>query len=235
MVTPSYRRRVAAAIELVQRAWTELADAETAAAMARYLKTEMPFYGVKSPVRRPVYREVRARLQPETDEEYAHVVRAFWRLPHREEKYLAIGLAGDYRHFNTSKHLDLHRDIIVEGAWWDFVDPVAVKCVGRALLAERSVVAPVMEEWVESTDFWLRRSALLAHLGHKERTDEAVLFDHCLRLAHENEFFIRKAIGWVLREYAKTAPVSVARFVVEYRDRWSGLTFREATKHLQVE
>ena len=197
MVTASYRRRVTEAIEFVQEAWAKLADSEYAAAMAAYMKTDMPFYGIKKPQRVPVHREVRKRLRPETDDEYDHVVRSFWRLPHREEKYLAIAFAGDYRSFNTSRHLGLYRHLVVDGAWWDFVDPVAGKCVGRALLDERPVVAPVMEEWVESDDMWLRRSALLAHLGHKDRTDEDVLFDHCLRLADEKEFFIRKAIGWV--------------------------------------
>lgn len=234
MVATAYEARVATAVAGVQDEWSALADPSTAEAMAAYMKTDMAFYGIKSPQRAPAYRTVLRLLEPTTDVEYEYAVRAFWELPHREEKYLAIGLAADWRAMVGARHLPLYRDLIVEGAWWDFVDPVAAKCVGKALLDEREVVAPVMERWVDDDDMWLRRSALLAHLGHKGRTDEATLFEHCLRLSGETEFFIRKAIGWVLREYAKTAPDNVARFVVEHRDRWSGLTFREATKHLSL-
>jgi 3-methyladenine DNA glycosylase AlkD len=230
----TYVARVADAVAAVRHEWSELADPATAEAMAAYMKSDMPFYGIKAPVRKPTARRVRDALRPTTDAEYVHLVRNFWRLPHREEKYLAIGLAGDYRGFITSRHLGLYRDLIVDGAWWDFVDPVAAKCVGRTLLHERSVVAPVMDKWIAGDDMWLRRSALLAHLGHKSATDAVTLFEHCLRLAHEQEFFIRKAIGWVLREYAKTDPSAVTEFVLAHRDRLSGLTFREATKHLAV-
>lgn len=234
MASTIYESEVADAVEFVQETWAALADSETARAMAAYMKTDMPFYGIKKPERAPVYREVKKRLRPSSDAEYDHVVRSFWALPHREEKYLAMTLASDYVAFNTSRHLDLYRDLIVDGAWWDFVDHVAGKSVGHVLLNERNVTSPVMEEWVEDENLWLRRSALLAHLGHKDRTDETVLFDHCLRLAGEKEFFIRKAIGWVLRQYARTAPDTVRDFVLENRERWSGLTFREATKHLDV-
>ncbi len=230
----AYVRRVADAVAMVQEEWSALADPANAAAMAAYMKTDMPFYGIKSPDRKPMARRIRDELPPASDAEYDHLVRTFWRLPHREEKYLAMGLASDHRRFMTSRHLGLYHDLIVEGAWWDFVDHVAAKCVGSALRREREVVAPVMERWVAADDMWLRRSALLAHLGHKSDTDVSSLFDHCLRLAHEQEFFIRKAIGWVLREYAKTDPDAVLEFVTSHRDRLCGLTFREATKHLDV-
>ena len=114
------------------------------------------------------------------------------------------------------------------------MDDVASNLVGRLLLENRDRIVPVMERWIDDGNMWIRRSALLAHLKHKGATDEATLFDHCLRRAHEPEFFIRKAIGWVLREYAKTAPDAVAGFVLDHREAWSGLTFREATKHLDV-
>lgn len=227
-----YVERVADAIAMVQAEWSALADRDNAAAMAAYMKTDMPFYGIKSPDRKPVTRRVRDLLRPQSDDEYDHLVRAFWQLPHREEKYLAMGLASDFRPFMKSRHLGLYRKLIVEGAWWDFVDHVAGKCVGTALLRERAVVAPVLERWVGGDDMWLRRSALLAHLGHKSATDVDTLFDHCLRLAPEQEFFIRKAIGWVLREYAKTDPEVVRAFVIANREGLSGLSIREATKHL---
>ena len=234
MIEASYRERVGEAVDLIAATWGPMGDPEVATAMAAYMKTDMPFYGLKKPERTPLHRQLKRDLTPSSDDEYEHVVRTLWSLPRREEKYLAMTLAWEYRRFNAYRHMDLYRDLIVEGAWWDFVDHVSGKCVGHVLLKERTLTKPLMEEWVESSDMWLRRSALLAHLGHKTDTDEATLFDHCLRLAHEREFFIRKAIGWVLRQYARTAPDSVREFVLDHRDEWSGLTFREATKHLDM-
>ncbi len=138
------------------------------------------------------------------------------------------------RRFITSDNLDLYRRIIVEGAWWDFVDDVAANCVGVVHRKERALMEPVIEAWVDDDFMWLRRTALLSPLKHKSETDYVTLFDHCLRRAHETEFFIRKAIGWTLREYAKTEPDRVRYFLLEHRDRWSGLTLREASKHIDI-
>jgi 3-methyladenine DNA glycosylase AlkD len=91
-----------------------------------------------------------------------------------------------------------------------------------------------MDEWIDDRDMWVRRSALIAPILHKHDTDEQQLFDHCRRRLHETEFFIRKAIGWTLREYARINPAAVKRFALKHRDELSGLSFREATKHLDV-
>lgn len=221
-------------LEFVAKELGKLADAENAKAMAAYLKTDMPFFGVKRPQRDPILKEMMRRYPVTTRREYELGVKELWARPHREEKYLAIALARAVPRYVTPPSLPLYRKLIVEGAWWDFVDDVAVNLVGALLASHRQRLAPVMERWIDHSNMWLRRSALLAHLKHRAATDEAVLFDHCVRLAPEKEFFIRKAIGWVLREYAKTAPEAVAEFVVAHRDALSGLTFREATKHLDL-
>ena len=230
-----FAERVIDAVGYMQEEFLRLSDPLAAAAMAAYMKTDMAFYGVKKPARQPVYRHIKPLVTPADATEYEHVVRVFWELPHREEKYFAMSLASDFKAFITPAAIPLYGSLIVDGAWWDFVDHVAVNCVGPTLLDERPVVKPIMEQWVYDDNMWLRRTALLAHLKHKSATDQDTLFEHCLMLATEKEFFIRKAIGWVLREYAKTRPDEVARFVVQNRKRWSGLTFREATKHLDLQ
>jgi 3-methyladenine DNA glycosylase AlkD len=93
-------------------------------------------------------------------------------------------------------------------------------------------VWPSIDQWIDSSDMWLRRSAIVCQVGAKEQTDSGRLFRYCAARAGENEFFIRKAIGWALREYAKTDSVAVAGFVTEHKDRLSGLSLREATKHI---
>ena len=221
-------------VEFVAAELAALADAEKAAGMAAYMKTDMPFYGVQKRLRTPVFREMKRRYPIDDAPEYEAAVLALWGRPSREEKYLAIGIATGYREFITFDRVPLYRRLIVEGAWWDFVDDVAARCVGPVLLNEREAMAPVIDAWSEDPDMWIRRSAILAHLKHKADTDYEQLFRHCLALAPEREFFIRKAIGWSLREYAKTAPERVRDFALDHREELSGLSFREATKHLEV-
>lgn len=213
---------------------SERADHQKAPRMASYMKTDMPFYGVQKRGRTEVLRGLLARFPVGDNETYRATIAALWNRPHREEKYLAISIAKSYRSFVTSDNIDLYRSLIVEGAWWDFVDDVAAHCVGMVHLRERETMAPIIESWIDDDFMWLRRTALISPLKHKKDTDNATLFDHCLRRAHEKEFFIRKAIGWTLREYAKVQPGLVRDFLIEHRDRWSGLTFREASKRLDI-
>lgn len=216
----------------VQQQLQALANPGKAGPMAAYLKTDMPFYGVQKPDRVPMYKETKKRFRPESQRDYEKAVLALWALPHREEKYAAIAFALQNEIFITTKSLSLYERLIREGAWWDLVDGVAADLVGRVLLEYRGRTRPVIERWIDDHDLWIRRTALIVHLRHKEHTDANQLFDHCLRRAHEKEFFIRKAIGWALREYSKTAPQEVRDFLFENRKVLSGLSFREGAKRL---
>ena len=213
---------------------TKRSDAEKAAGMAAYMKTDMPFYGVQKKGRTEVFRIIKREIPIPDNSTYRAAIEALWAQPHREEKYLAIAIAKSYRDFLTITNLDLYRRLIVEGAWWDFVDEVAIHCVGLVYLNERKETAPTIEAWIDDEVMWLRRTSLISPIKHKAETDYTMLFDHCRRRAHETEFFIRKAIGWTLREYAKTDPDRVRSFLLAHRGEWSGLTFREASKHLDV-
>ena len=219
-------------VRFVQVALSSLADAARAAPMAAYMKTELPFYGVQKTARVPIGRELRDRFPPADRADYRRKVLSLWGLPHREEKYLAIGYAWTFQQHIVFDQIDLFERMIVEGAWWDFVDEIATHVVGKVLLEDRQRMRPVVERWIDDADMWLRRSAILSQNRHKGHTDRAMLFDFCLRQAHEKEFFIRKAIGWALREYARTEPEEVRAFLAEHRDRFSGLSLREAAKHL---
>ncbi len=222
---------------LADRATTALAargDPEAATSMAAYMKTEMPFHGVKKAGRTTVLRKLVAEFPLATHGQYVATVTALWEQPHREEKYLAVAWARHWSRWITPTSLPLYERLIVEGAWWDLVDDVAANLVGTVLLEERVQVRPVLEEWVDDGHLWRRRTAIISQLTHKQETDEEMLFTFSLRRAHEDEFFIRKAIGWALRQYARVAPDAVHAFVLDHRDAWSGLTLREATKHLDV-
>jgi 3-methyladenine DNA glycosylase AlkD len=210
----------------------ERADPARAADMAAYMRTTMPFYGVQADERRKILREARRRFPIDSSVSCRNTVIALWERSHREEKYSAVDLAVDEKRWVSFNHLDLYRRLIVEGAWWDFVDLAAAKLIGRVLSDEPGRMWPILDAWIEDDDMWLRRTAILAQLKHKDATNAGKLFDYCLRRADESEFFIRKAIGWALREYAKTDPDAVRRFLKAHGDALSPLSYREASKHL---
>lgn len=210
------------------------ADPDKAGPMAAYMKTDMPFFGVQKAGRVPILREIKAQFPPANRDEYRTAVLALWQQPHREEKYLAISYAGSFPRFVTLASVPLYRSMIIEGAWWDFVDGIATSLIGTVLFNQRDRMTPKVEAWIDDRDMWIRRTAIIAQLGHKGATDTDLLFDACERRMHETEFFVRKAIGWALRDYAKTDPAAVAGFVTMHRDGLSGLSYREATKHLDL-
>jgi 3-methyladenine DNA glycosylase AlkD len=219
-------------VHFVQAELAARADPVKAAPMQAYMKTDMPFYGVPKPARVPIAKELKRRFPPADTRQYRQNVLALWNLPHREEKYLAVGYARQFPTFVVFEQIDLFERLIVEGAWWDLVDEVASPIVSRIVLMERQQMRPELERWIESPVMWLRRAAIICHNGHKNATDWLQLSDFCLRRAHEKEFFIRKAIGWALREYALTNPEAVRAFLQRHGDQLSGLSYREAAKHL---
>jgi 3-methyladenine DNA glycosylase AlkD len=200
--------------------------------MAAYMKTSMPFYGVPKPAREQIYRELKQRFAVSNRKDYQRAVQGLWRLPHREEKYFAIGLARTWRDFIVPDSIPLYRRLIEEGAWWDFVDEVAAHLVGTVLLHHRKEIAPIMDRWIEHPDMWIRRTAIISQLKHKDKTDHTRLFRYSLAQAAEKEFFIRKAIGWALRQYAYTSPERVRDFITSNRSKLSPLTYREASRVL---
>lgn len=219
-------------VEFVQKHLKAKRNAVKAKEMAAYMKTDMPFYGVQKPERELIYKQIKKDFKPANIKEYEQGVRALWELDHREEKYTALTLACQNDEFITSKSMPLFEDLIREGAWWDFVDVIAIDLVGRAFLKERKLLRPVMYEWIEDDDFWIRRTAIISQNKHKTETDEKQLFHHCLAQAHEKEFFIRKSIGWALRNYSYVEPKNVKRFLNANKDRLSPLSYREGAKQL---
>jgi 3-methyladenine DNA glycosylase AlkD len=217
--------------KFVQSNFKKLADPVKAKPMAQYMKTDMPFYGIQKPDRLPVYKEMAKRFIPHTHLEYKKAVLALWQLPYREEKYAALEYACKFKSFIDSQSLPLYEKLIREGAWWDFVDTLAIHLVGGSLLKEANI-KPVMKKWVEDDDMWIRRSAILSQINHKNKTDEKMLFQFCLAQCHEKEFFIRKSIGWALRSYSYTAPKQVKGFLLNNKNKLSPLTFREGAKQL---
>ena len=228
-MTPGDRER---AVAYVVEALSRASNPEKAVGMQAYMKTGMPFYGVQKAARTLILRQLVHDFPPADLDEYEALVLGLWNLPHREEKYLALAVAQHFSSFVDTASLPLYRRLIVKGAWWDFVDEVATHLIRHLVVNHPEEAWGEVDTWIDDPDMWLRRSAIICQVGAKDRTDAKRLFSFCAGRQDEKEFFIRKAIGWALRDYARTDPEAVAQFVMEHRAQLSGLSFREATKHI---
>ncbi len=224
-------------VRTVRRALAEAADPTKAAAMQAYMKSAMPYRGVSAPVLKRVCRDAFKAHPLVTAAEWQRVVLDLWRhAEFREERYAAVLLtqARSYREFQTYSSLPMLEEMIVTGAWWDFVDTLAGHNLGGILRADPRRMKPLMRRWARDADMWKRRSAILCQLGFKGETDLDLLYD-CIEpnLSHK-DFFIRKATGWALRQYAWTDPKEVRRYVKANKTRLSPLSVREALKNCKV-
>lgn len=195
------------------------------------MKGVVPFLGIPSVERRALSRTVLAGLPRPDEEDCAAVALRCWRLPEREYHYFAVDYLRRHVKRCSSGFLPVARHLITTVSWWDTVDPLAAHVVGGLVAADPGL-RPDMDEWIEDGDLWVARTALLHQLRFKDATDTERLFGYCLRRADHADFFIRKAIGWCLREYAKTDPEAVRTFVTAHRERLAPLSVREALKNL---
>jgi 3-methyladenine DNA glycosylase AlkD len=202
--------------------------------MQRYMKSDMPFYGIAAPRVHAVTRDVVAAHPLADRPEWEGAVRRlFDEATHREEWYVAVGVAGHrrYRHLRTPESLELYRHLAAGAAWWDVVDAVASQ-VGQVLRSHPEDTAGVLRAWSVADDPWLRRVAVLSQLGRRTETDTRLLSELIAPSLTDRGFFLRKAIGWALRDYARTDPDWVRRYVAAHRDQLSPLSVREALKRL---
>jgi len=214
-------------IEAIRSGLAELADPAKAPDMRAYMKSAMPFYGVQKPARAKLARAVLVDL--DSPSAWRDTVLELWHgARFREERYMALAVLGDrrYARFRTLDALGLYEELIVTGAWWDFVDEVAAGPLGD-LLPE---VAAALREWSRDDDLWKRRASIIAQVRRKGETDFTLLTDVIEPNREDREFFIRKAIGWALRAYAWVEPQVVRAYcdTVEL----SPLSRREALKHV---
>ncbi|WP_405829079.1 MULTISPECIES: DNA alkylation repair protein [unclassified Streptomyces] len=218
-------------LDRLTRTYAAAADPARAEAMTAYMKGAAPFLGIPTPLRRERSKGVTRDTPKPSEADCAALALRCWRLPEREYHYFAV----DYlrRHVSrcSSGLLPVVRHLIVTVPWWDTVDLLAAHVVGPLVAADPEL-AEVMDEWIEDEDLWLARAALLHQLRYKAATDAGRLFAYCRRRAGHPDFFLRKAIGWSLREYAKTDPGAVRAFVEAERGVLSPLSVREALKNL---
>lgn len=224
-------------VEAVRSALASAGDPDRAVAQQAYMKSAMPYRGITAPELKALLRPLLADPALELPDRGAWegAVRELWDgATHREERYAATALTGHraYQRWQDPDTLELYRHLVGTGAWWDHVDEIATQRIGPILLSHREEVTPVILDWAQDDDLWLRRTAILSQLTFRERTDLALLRATIEPNLDDTSFWFRKAIGWALRQYARTDPDWVRATVAEYGERLSGLSRREALKHL---
>jgi 3-methyladenine DNA glycosylase AlkD len=218
-------------IELNARLET-LAHKDNAIAMKKYMRNKFEFYGIKSAIRKGAITQHRKELGMIKSQDIDEFVHYCWDNPYREVQYSCIELID--REINPPlERLKLYEWMVLNRSWWDSVDFIAPCLLGRLFSQNPKIIIGNTERFVQSGEIWLQRSALIFQLKYRAKTDLDLLFHHCKSLAQVKEFFIRKAIGWGLRQAGKFFPVEVLNFV--NTTNLSPLSRKEALKHLTKE
>jgi 3-methyladenine DNA glycosylase AlkD len=225
-------RRLVTAVRAVL---AEAGDPAIAEKQQAYMKSAMPYYGLPAPRLKTVLRPLLSGWAPDSRGQWEATILALWdEATHREERYAAIAVARyrPARPWLEPGSMELWRHLVVTGAWWDVVDEVATHLVGDVLLLHRAETTPVLRAWATDDDLWIRRTAVISQVGHQGEVDPSLLRHAVEANVADSTFWLRKAIGWALRDYARTDPDWVRTEVSRLGDRLSGLSRREATKHL---
>ncbi len=212
------------------RLYQQNADPVKAEAQKKYLKDLFPFIGLSSQIRRDLQKTFYSENRYPDRDELFPVVFALWDMPEREYQHTALELLRRYQKKLVKNDIVFIEKLLVQKSWWDTVDGLAAWICGSYFKLFPEMRDEIIEKWMQSGNFWLQRTCLIFQLHYKEDTDTFLLENIIPRLADEKEFFIRKAIGWILRQYSKTNPSWVSAFVE--RQPLSGLSYREATKYI---
>ncbi len=212
------------------------ASPANAGPMRAYMLDQFPFLGIKTPERRSALSPLIRSLKDCGGADLLAAANGAWEMPEREYQYAAVDLLSKYWKKFDTEDIDTMLDLVQRKSWWDSVDALA-GVIGDVLKAAKLRGEDGhgnMDAALESSNMWVRRVAMLHQLGWRDTTDAKRLFRYARTLAHEKEFFIRKAIGWALRDYARHNPVAVTTFLLKERSKLSTLTVREAAKHLDI-
>jgi 3-methyladenine DNA glycosylase AlkD len=219
----------------LRKALQQAGDPVRAPAMQAYMKSVMPYHGVPTPLLRQVCKATFADVQFAATSHWQTQVLDLWRdARFREERYAALYLAGDKRakSFQTPSAMKMYDELIVTGAWWDYVDDIASHRIGPILRDYPATMRRKMLSWSKSNNLWKRRTAIICQLGFKAETDLELLYACIEPSLGSREFFLQKAIGWALRQYAWTDGAEVKKYVRLNRARLSALSCREALKNI---
>jgi len=209
-------------------AFEKHANPSTAAGYKAYMRNKWDYYGMSSPVRRQLVKDFISKAGYPSYELLEEVVYFAWEQPQREWQYVAMEFVAKAVNKSDASMLDLAEWMITNKSWWDTVDYIAPNIAGMLFKKYPTTKMQSIENWMQSENLWLQRSCLIHQLRYNAEADRALLFNICERLAGHPDFFIRKAIGWSLRQYSKAFPEAVIDFVNS--TKLSRLSRKEALK-----
>ncbi len=214
----------------LQKLFEQNADEETASGAKKYMRNLFEFYGIKSPLRKEIYsRFYKENGLPDSDK-IEEIVKDCWQQPQRDFQYFAMEMLKKIAKKAGKERIELYEFIIVNKSWWDTVDLIASNLVGTHFKLFPEMIKPYTSKWIDSDNMWLQRTAILFQLKYKNETNTELLSEFIFKMQGSNEFFINKAIGWVLREYSKTDAGWVLNFTENVT--LNNLSKREALKWL---
>lgn len=207
------------------------AEPENGVPMAKYMKNLFSFFGIKSKPRKDITKEIWKHHKTEVKNNVREIASELFQKKEREFHYSAIEiLIKELKNNYRKEDIKLIEKLILTSSWWDSVDFLAKYLLGNYLRQFPEETEKIISKFSASDNMWLNRSALLFQLDYKAKTNSAILFRECKTHSESKEFFIQKAIGWALREYAKTNPDEVKKFVAS--DNLKPLSQKEALKNL---
>ena len=207
------------------------ANPDQAPAMKKYMRDQFDYLGIKTPESVALQKEFHAKYGLPDVADLDVILNDLWALPQREFQYVANGLLGRMVNQLPPEFIDTMEYLITTKSWWDTVDSIAGGSVGVHFKRYPAIKKKYLARWRKSENFWLRRTTILFQLNYKDETDFELLCNIIRENLGSKEFFINKAIGWALRQYARTDPKAVKKFVKETKDL-NPLSRREAMKHL---
>lgn len=216
-------------LDRIKQTLTAIAEPGRAAPMRAYMRNQFVFLGIPTPVRRKALRPLFRQLKGGGAVQLMALAKQLWALPEREYQYAALDLLASRHKELGIQDIPALLSLAQDKSWWDTVDGLA-SIIGDILAGSHEG----MDAALISPNMWLRRIAMLHQLGWRENTDTARLFSYARTLAPEQEFFIQKAIGWALRDYAHHHPQAVRNFLRAEKDRLAPLSYREANKHIRA-
>jgi 3-methyladenine DNA glycosylase AlkD len=203
---------------------------QNAEKMSAYMKDHFIYFGIKAPLLKTLVKQFYSENAPPQYDELTDIVLELWLEPEREMQYFAIDILKKYKKVWTEDIIQLLEYMIVTKSWWDSVDGISSALVSHYFKLYPHQIVPITERWMNSKNMWLQRVCLIFQLTYRKETDTELMFAYMRRLAHSKQFFIQKAIGWALRQYARTDADLVRNFVEN--TTLAPLSKREALKHI---
>jgi 3-methyladenine DNA glycosylase AlkD len=207
------------------------ANQDDAEPMKKYMRDQFEFFGIRSPILKQSMKDFLKEYGLPSKEELPSFIKEAWSRPEREMQYATFTIVEKLKKQMSKEDIEWIEYTIVNKSWWDTVDHIAKHIAGYYLMKFPEEIENVTKRWVQSKNIWLMRSAILFQLGYKDKTDKELLAKIIRDTKYDQDFFIRKGIGWALREYAYTDADWIWEFV--HKEELSPLSYKEAIKNIK--